>query len=68
MTSKKHFSNTIYANHDAKLSHAVDGKAHFAHKISEVAKIFINPAPEMCCSKDSLLSISMPSVLFCFQS
>ena len=68
MTSKKHFSNTIYANRDAKLSRDAGGKAHFAHKIFKAAKIFINPAPEMCCSKDSLLSISMPSVLFCFQS
>ena len=68
MTSEKHFSNTIYANRDAELSRATGSKAHFTHKISEVAKIFINPAPEMCCSKDSLLSISMPSVLFCFQS
>ena len=46
MASKKHFRNAIYANRDAKLSPAAGRKAHFAHKIFAVVKIFINSAPE----------------------
>ena len=45
MTSRKHFPNAIYANHDAKLLPAMGGKACIAHKIFAVVKIFINSAP-----------------------
>ena len=47
MNSKKHFPNAICANHDVKLLPTVGGKAHFTHKISAVAKIFINSAPKV---------------------
>ena len=47
MNSKKHFLNAICANHDVKILPAVGGKACFTHKISTVAKIFINSAPEV---------------------
>ena len=45
MTSRKHFPNAIYANHDAKLLPATGGKACIAHKIFAVVKIFSNSVP-----------------------
>ena len=50
MTSNKHFLDSIYANHNAKLENFLPvpvSKACFARKIFMVVKIYINSAPAL---------------------